>query len=587
MMQAELDKVPAGSSIAIAVSGGPDSMALCLLTHHWAKKRGIKVLALTVDHGLRPESGEEAKRVRDWLTNVGIGHEILHRPWDKPAQPGHIQEAARKHRYMLLYEKCRSEGIHNLLTAHQLEDQVETFIMRLAHFSGVDGLAGIQKRHAQFFPPVPPGSGSAKAAMTSTRLAPPLFPPLSNQTLNTPSSDSYPSPLYIVRPLLEVSKDRLMATCAHFGQEAVDDPTNQNMTFHRNRIRQALPLLWETIGKEDLSRTIYHFQKARNEMQAEVNAIMRTHSRFSTRPFPARFSPFGAEPSLPSPQFLGHVYLPVSLFGGSRDSLSLPLSMRVLQAALVSVGGLRAERLSLKLPMLREITERMQKTAAYAAGGITATQGRGLTPILPDHLKATFTACGCLIQLLSSPHQSMFVICPERRMTSEKEPIRPGETLLWENRLAISFTVGGRQPQRRASTASQPPPTTDDRFFVRRLTTKDYKVSHVIGTAVREVPSDIRVTTPVIVDERDRLVALPTLRFLQNRPDLVFTTAPVFPLTSEPSPCAPPAQPDELSAKQKFDMLLAQLDEFDRIADQLDDGADDSHDSRDKPPQTR
>jgi GGDEF domain-containing protein len=82
----------------------------------------------------------------------------------------------------------------------------------------------------------------------------------------------------------------------------------------------------------------------------------------------------------------------------------------------------------------------------------------------------------------------------------------------------------------------------------------------------------------------DRLVALPTLRFFRNRPDLVFTTAPVFPLTSEPSPCAPPARPDdELSVQQKFDMLLAQLDEFDRIADQLDHGADDS---RDKPPQT-
>ena len=52
---------------------------------------------------------------------VGMRHEILHRSWDKPTQPGHIQEAARKHRYMLLYEKCRSEGIHNLLTAHQLE----------------------------------------------------------------------------------------------------------------------------------------------------------------------------------------------------------------------------------------------------------------------------------------------------------------------------------------------------------------------------------------------------------------------------------------------------------------------------------
>jgi hypothetical protein len=143
-------------------------------------------------------------------------------------------------------------------------------------------------------------------------------------------------------------------------------------------------------------------------MQTGVNAIMRTRLGISARPFPARFSPFGAEPSQPSSHFPGHVYLPASLFGGSRDTLPLPLSMRVLQAALVSVGGLRAERLSLKLPMLREITERMQETAAFAAGGITAIQGRGLTPVLPDHLKATFTACGCLIQLLSVRKLSFF-----------------------------------------------------------------------------------------------------------------------------------------------------------------------------------
>jgi hypothetical protein len=158
-------------------------------------------------------------------------------------------------------------------------------------------------------------------------------------------------------------------------------------------------------------------------MQAEVNAIMRTRLSFSTRPFPARFSPFGAEPSQPSSHFPGHVYLPASLFGGSRDALSLPLSMRVLQAALVSVGGLRAERLSLKLPMLREITERMQETAGFAAGGVTATQGRGLTPVLPDHLKTTFTACGCLIQLLSVRLRSFFLTATRCiALTADRKP---------------------------------------------------------------------------------------------------------------------------------------------------------------------
>ena len=113
-------------TVAAAVSGGPDSMALGVLAHEWARARGGRVLALVVDHGLRPDSGVEARRVTGWLGDIGIGHAVL--SWDGPKPAAEIQAAARAARYRLLVDHCRADGVLHLLIAHHRDDQAETFL---------------------------------------------------------------------------------------------------------------------------------------------------------------------------------------------------------------------------------------------------------------------------------------------------------------------------------------------------------------------------------------------------------------------------------------------------------------------------
>jgi tRNA(Ile)-lysidine synthase len=127
--------------LAVAVSGGPDSLALVLLAEKWARQRGGQAWALTVDHGLRPESAAEARRVAFWLAARSIAHQILVWTGDKPASG--IQEAARDARYRLLAEWCRTHGCLHLVAAHHREDQVETHLIRRRAGSGPDGLAGM------------------------------------------------------------------------------------------------------------------------------------------------------------------------------------------------------------------------------------------------------------------------------------------------------------------------------------------------------------------------------------------------------------------------------------------------------------
>jgi tRNA(Ile)-lysidine synthase len=178
--------------LAVAVSGGPDSTALCLLADRWARARGGAVLALTVDHGLRTESREEAMAVGRWLGALGIRHEILGWTGLKPARA--LQAEARAARYALLAGRCRRAGILHLLLAHHRDDQAETVALRLARRSGPDGQAGMA--------PVREIAG-----------------------------------LRLLRPLLGVEKARLIATLKAEGQPWLDDPSNRAPRFARSRLR--------------------------------------------------------------------------------------------------------------------------------------------------------------------------------------------------------------------------------------------------------------------------------------------------------------------------------------------------------------
>ncbi len=211
--------------LAVAVSGGSDSMALALLAHDWARARGGRVSALTVDHGLRVEAAAEARAVAARCAALGIEHEILR--WLGPVPKSGIQAAARGARYRLLEDWCHARGVLHLLLGHQREDQAETMLMRLLRGSGTEGLAAMP----------------ALAERCAIRL---------------------------LRPLLSVPRARLQATLAAADQGWIDDPSNLNPAFLRVRLRAALTAFAEHgLTAERLSSLAKRFGEARQFLEGE------------------------------------------------------------------------------------------------------------------------------------------------------------------------------------------------------------------------------------------------------------------------------------------------------------------------------
>jgi tRNA(Ile)-lysidine synthase len=205
--------------LAVAVSGGADSMALCLLAAQWAARRSGRINALTVDHGLRRGSAREAAMVGRWLAEKGIAHQVLR--WRGPKPTTGIQAAARAARYALLEARCRRQGTLHLLVAHHREDQAETLLLRLGRGSGVDGLAGM----------------ATVVERDSVR---------------------------ILRPLLTIPRSRLRATLQARGQDWIEDPANVDPVYSRVRLRQLMPTLArEGLHSHRLAETARHMAHAR------------------------------------------------------------------------------------------------------------------------------------------------------------------------------------------------------------------------------------------------------------------------------------------------------------------------------------
>ncbi|MEQ1652541.1 MAG: tRNA lysidine(34) synthetase TilS [Hyphomicrobium sp.] len=190
--------------VVLAVSGGPDSLALLYLAADWRRRLGANGPALsvvTVDHGLRAEAAHEAAYVAQLATGLGLAHQTLHWTGDKPRTG--LPNAARSARYALLDAHVQSiaqGGCAAIVTAHHQDDQAETFFMRLARGGGVDALA----------------------AMTGDRVL------------------SGTSPVRLLRPLLAFSKARMIASLVKAGVIWIDDPTNSDVSFERARVRAAL-----------------------------------------------------------------------------------------------------------------------------------------------------------------------------------------------------------------------------------------------------------------------------------------------------------------------------------------------------------
>jgi tRNA(Ile)-lysidine synthase len=229
--------------VILAVSGGADSMAMLHLAAQWAKrhpKNGRKLVAATVDHGLRPESLHEAQWVGEQARAMGLVHEVL--TWEGGKPSTGVQDAAREARYRLLSElalRYRPSGSVAVVTAHTEDDQAETFLMRLARGSGLDGLA----------------------AMSASR---PLHRDAGCQ---------------LVRPLLAIPGARLRATLRAAGLDWLEDPSNDCDRFERVRLRQAKAVLAALgLAPQKIALSARRLERARAALEVSA-ARLQTDAR--------------------------------------------------------------------------------------------------------------------------------------------------------------------------------------------------------------------------------------------------------------------------------------------------------------------
>jgi tRNA(Ile)-lysidine synthase len=227
----------------IAVSGGPDSTALLLMAAEWAKRRGkTRIEAATVDHGLRPESANEAKAVAALCARLGLGHRILQ--WKGVKPTSRLQERAREARYRLLVDHAKAIGADAVMTAHHANDQAETVLFRLLRGSGVAGLRGMD-------------SITERDGMT------------------------------IARPLIALKKRDLIAFANARGAPFIDDPSNVDPRFARTRLRSLLARLDEeglnAEALDRLARRARETEEALTHLTAEVEARVGSEETIEAR----------------------------------------------------------------------------------------------------------------------------------------------------------------------------------------------------------------------------------------------------------------------------------------------------------------
>lgn len=273
--------------LVLAVSGGPDSTALMVLAARWRKalRRGPKLVAVTIDHGLRPESAREAAAVKRLARSLGVEHRTLRWTGRKPKSG--LQEAARAARYRLLAAAAAAAGARHVLAAHTLDDQAETVLIRLVRGSGIGGLAGM------------------------ARIAP--LPHPASARASGPAAGN----LLLVRPLLSVPKSRLVATLKAAKIRYADDPGNRDPRFARVRLRALMPALaCEGLTANRLTRLARRVQRVEAALEA---AVARATAELAPQPWPDR----------------GPITFPV----GRYAQLPAEVALRLLGRAIARIGN--------------------------------------------------------------------------------------------------------------------------------------------------------------------------------------------------------------------------------------------------------
>ena len=304
--------------VALAVSGGPDSLAMMHLAA-WlrsARRLGPELSVLTVDHGLRASSREEALMVGRMASSLELPYTIL--AWKAGDAHGtSLQAKARTARYDLMAAHCQANDIPALVTAHHLDDQAETFLMRLKRGSGLDGLAAIPQRGAW-------------------------------------------GGIVLLRPLLDVPKARLIATLAKKGIAFISDPSNADERFERARVRggsEALAALGLT--PEALALSARRLRRAREALDHAAQSFLDAHSEMSEAGY-AVIEPEALH-SAPQEIVLRALARLIAMVGGAEE----PLRLAKLEALLASFiespdkahtfGRCRLQPFSKRLGIFREV----------------------------------------------------------------------------------------------------------------------------------------------------------------------------------------------------------------------------------------
>jgi tRNA(Ile)-lysidine synthase len=366
--------------IAVAISGGPDSMALMLLADRWARAHEGRAWGLTVDHGLRPESADEARTVASWLSARAIPHEILR--WLGPKPISSIQEAAREARYRLLTAWCRGHFCLHLLAAHHLEDQVETHLIRRRAGSGVDGLAGM----------------SAVRELTGCRL---------------------------VRPLLTVPRERLAALLAAEGQSFLRDPSNLNPVFERARFR---------LGHYEQSSS----PQSRERVRKREAEPLPVHSPDSPLTGPAILSHDGT--ARRTARVAGSWADEVSACARERIARERAADALIARALALHPAGFAVLDPAILAAADPEMAMRLLSRAVSCLGGLryparAARLARLLAAITQPPQRAR-TLGGCRFV----PWRGRLLIVRELALAEAPIALEPGADLCWDRRFAVSLS---------------------------------------------------------------------------------------------------------------------------------------------------
>lgn len=280
--------------LLLAVSGGPDSVALMLLMTQWRDAGAAPPLFVaTVDHGLRSGSAAEAAQVADWAARLGLSHATLAWGGERPRTA--LQEKARDARYALLADEARRRGCDSIVTAHHADDQAETILFRLLRGSGLDGLAGMER-------------------MTQR------------------------DGLALARPLLHLAKAELVEVCRAAGQDFIQDPSNADPRFARARLRRLMPeFAREGLGADGFARLARRAARAASALEAR--ALQVSEALPALREPDAMACPFAPLAGEPEDILLRVLAREIARIGGAAVRLE---RLEALAAALLSAHAARA-----------------------------------------------------------------------------------------------------------------------------------------------------------------------------------------------------------------------------------------------------